>query len=69
VVVARGFALRITAALNDTGAGSSSSVGRLRVHASVYERHSLKDHRERVMGWDEGALLRAGVMEINRRDM
>jgi hypothetical protein len=57
VVVARGFSMRITAALNNKGVGSSNNnnnnnnnVCRLRVHASVYERHLLKDQRERIKG-------------------
>jgi hypothetical protein len=76
VVVAGGFALRITAALNDRGvanisniSSNYSNVGRVRVHASVYERHLRKDQRERIMGWDESAMLRAGVMGISRRNM
>jgi hypothetical protein len=73
VVVARGFALRITTAVSDMGVGSSScishnGVGRLRVQASVYERHLLKNQRVRIMGWGERALLRAGVGGISRRD-
>jgi hypothetical protein len=45
VAVSRGFERRIAAALSDIGVGSSnnninnSSVGRLRVHAGVEERH------------------------------
>jgi hypothetical protein len=47
LTVARWFALRITTALSDMGFGSSSynssysCVGRLRVHACVYEHHLL----------------------------
>jgi hypothetical protein len=49
VPVPRGSELRIAAALSDMGVGISTrsnnnnSVGRLRVQASVTERHLLKD--------------------------
>jgi hypothetical protein len=48
LTVARWFALRIATALSDIGVGSSnyiSNVDRLRVHASVYERHALEPMR------------------------
>ena len=54
--------MRITTALNDTGVDMSNSkssnnnVGRLRVQTNVYDRHLLKDKRERIMGWGERAL-------------
>jgi hypothetical protein len=63
VAVPRGFELCIAAALIDMGVGistrtrSSSSVGRLRVHARVNERHLLKDERESIRGAIESALL------------
>jgi hypothetical protein len=74
VNVARGFARRITTALNDMGVGSSccsnmrSNVDRLRVQTSVYERHLLKDKCERIRGWVERVLLRHGVKGIGRRE-
>jgi hypothetical protein len=73
VVVARGFAVRITAALNYKGVGSSCSsnnnnVGCLRVHTSDYERNLLKDQHERIRGCNESTLLRVLVKGINKRD-
>ena len=74
VNVARGFARRITTALNDMGVGSTScstsrnNVGRLRVETSVYERHLIKNKCERIMGWGERARLRAGVRGISKRE-
>jgi hypothetical protein len=48
LLVTRGFAVRIVKALRDRGVGNNSRngsciVGRLLVHASVNERHLLKD--------------------------
>jgi hypothetical protein len=65
VAVPKGFELRIAAALSDKGVGISnrssdnSNVGRLRVEASVNERHLLKDQRESIESASESALLRA----------
>jgi hypothetical protein len=76
VAVPRGFELCIAAAVSDRGVGISSrssnnnSVGRLRVQASVKERHLLKDERESIRGAIESALLKAevrGSMRRNRR--
>jgi hypothetical protein len=44
VTVTRWFSLRIATARSYKGVGSNSSnIGRLRVHAGVYERHLLHD--------------------------
>jgi hypothetical protein len=48
MLVTRGFAVRIVTALRDSVVGNSScsgncSVGRVRVHTSVIERHLLED--------------------------
>jgi hypothetical protein len=48
VTVARWFQLRIATALSDRGVASNNynicnNVGRLRVHAGVYERHLLQN--------------------------
>ena len=72
--VRKGFELRIAAALSDRGVRISnrssniSNVGRLRVEASVNERHLRKDERESIRGGIESALLRAGVRGIRRRN-
>jgi hypothetical protein len=74
VAVPRGFELRIAAAVSDSGVGISTrssnnnSVGRLRVHASVNERHLLKDERESIRGAIESALLRTEVRGSWRRN-
>jgi hypothetical protein len=75
VIIARGFALRITTALNDKGVGSNISsnninnnVGHMRVPTSVSERNLPKDKRERIMGWVERAPLRARFKGINTRE-
>jgi hypothetical protein len=67
VAIPKGFELRIAAALSDKGVGISnrssnnSSVGRMRVQASVNERHLLKDERESIRGAIESAPLKAEV--------
>jgi hypothetical protein len=72
--VRKGFELRIAAALSDRGvkisnrSSNNSNVGRLRVHASVNERHLLKDERESIRGTIESALLRAEVRGSRRRN-
>jgi hypothetical protein len=74
VAVARGFELRIATALSDRGVGSSkcsssnSSVGRLRVHVGVDERHLLEDELKGIRGRNDRAVLRAEVMGIRRRN-
>ena len=74
VAVPKGFELRIVAALSDRGMrisnrrSNSSNVGRLRVEASVNERHLGKDERESIRGAIESALLRAEVRGIRRRN-
>ena len=74
VAVARGFELRIATALSDKGVGIStrssnnSNVGRLRVQASVKERHLLKDERESIRGAIESPLLRPEVKGSRRRN-
>jgi hypothetical protein len=74
--VRKGSELRIAAALSDMGvkisnrSSNNSNGGRLRVQASVNERHLLKDERESIRGIIESALLRAevrGSMGRNRR--
>jgi hypothetical protein len=73
--VRKGFELRIAAALSDMGVKISnysnniSNVGRLRVHASVNERHLLKDERESIRCAIGSALLRAEVRGSRRRNM
>ena len=75
VAVRKGFEVRIVAALSDRGvrisnrSSNSSNLGRLRVEASVNERHLRKDQRERIRGGFESALLRALVKGIRRRNM
>jgi hypothetical protein len=66
--------LRIVAALSERGArisnrSNNNNVGRLRVEASVNERHLRKDQRERIRGGFESAMLRAWVKGIKRRNM
>jgi hypothetical protein len=48
---------------------NSSNVGRLRVHASVNERHLLKDECESIRGAIDSALMRAEVRGSKRRNM
>jgi hypothetical protein len=78
VAVSRGFELRSATALSDKGVGissrsstssNSSSIGRLRVHADVKERHLLHDERESIRGANESALLRAEVKGSRRQNM
>jgi hypothetical protein len=65
VAAPKGFEPRIAAALSDKGVSisnrniNSNNVGRLRVEASVSERHLLKDERESIRGGIESAMLRA----------
>jgi hypothetical protein len=74
VAVPKGFKLRIVAVLIDRGVrisnrtSNNSNVGRLRVEASVNERHLLRDQRESIRGGIESALLRASVRGITRRN-
>jgi hypothetical protein len=77
VAVSRGIELRIATALSDMGVGigsrssttnNNSSVGRLRVHADVKERHLLQDERESIKGANEIAMLRAEVRGSMRRN-
>jgi hypothetical protein len=77
VAVAKGFELRIATALSDRGvrnnssnsnSSGSSSVGGLRVHAGVQERHLLQDEREGIMGGNDMALLRSEVRGSRRRN-
>jgi hypothetical protein len=70
-IVGRGFTVRIVTAVCDMGvanrSGSGSySVGRLRVHAGVDERHLLQHERKGIKGGNERALLRAEVRGIKR---
>ena len=58
--VARGAALRITAALG-------TSVGGLRVLTGVDVRHLLECKCERIMGWGERALLKAVASNVSMR--
>jgi hypothetical protein len=75
VAVARGFELRIATSVSDMGVDSSNissssiSVGRLRVHAGVEERHLLQHERKGIMGRNDIALSRAEVRGIRRRNM
>jgi hypothetical protein len=56
VAVPKGFELRIVAVLSDRGVrisnrnSNSNNVGRLRVEASVNERHLRKDERLSIRG-------------------
>jgi hypothetical protein len=72
VAVARWYELRTATALSDSGFRSNSNnnnVGGLRVYAGVDKRHLLHDEREGIMGGNDGALLRAEVRGIRRRNM
>jgi hypothetical protein len=72
LLVTRGFAVCIVTGLRDSGVGNSNcngscNDGYLRVHASVNERHLLKEQGERIMSKSEGSLMRVGVKGISMR--
>jgi hypothetical protein len=72
-LAARGFELRIATALSDKGVGcnrcnSNNSVGRVRVHDGVDERHLFQDERGCIRGMNDIALLRAEVRGITWRN-
>jgi hypothetical protein len=72
VAVAKGFELRIATTLSERGvrkSNNNNSVGALRVHAGVDERHLLQDEREVIRGGNDKALLRAEVMGSMRRNL
>jgi hypothetical protein len=75
VAIPKGFEMRIATALSDKGvmisnrSNNSNNVDRLRVHASVNERHLLEDESESIRGAIESALLRAEVGGSERRNM